>query len=507
LFLIFNTIKFLKPIQIYYRGLYFIKNKFRKLIGFRYNFFKNSISYRLKLDNSIESKSIYSNGGFTFLNLTKKFQDKIDWNFNSHGKLWCYNLTYFDFLSKKEDIVLIDDFIKNIELIENGLEPFPISLRAVNWIKFLTKYSIRSKKIDGTLYAQYNILINNLEYHLLGNHLLENGFSLLFGAYYFRDNRFYLKSKAILLEQLEEQILDDGGHFELSPMYHQIMLFRVLDSINLIQNNSWQNKELLNFLIKKAEIMLGWLDAVSYKDGEIPMFNDSARDIAPTTTQLMKYAERLNIGFKRVKLSDSGYRKISNKNYELIIDIGDIKADYIAGHTHADIFNFELRIAGKPFIVDRGVTTYESSKIREIERSTAGHNSVEIEGKNQSEVWSSFRVGNRARVINIQESNGIIKATHNGYGNILHTRTWIFDKNSISIQDKLSKEIVGIARLYFHYTLSKSDIVKHIQIDRNSRWRFLKYQYGIGFNKRVEANYIKIYFHQNSNLIISSQAT
>jgi uncharacterized heparinase superfamily protein len=285
------------------------------------------------------------------------------------------------------------------------------------------------------------------------------------------------------------------------------MLFRVLDSINVIQNNSWQNKELLNFLIKKAEIMLGWLDAVSYRDGEIPMFNDSARDIAPTTTQLMKYAERLNIGFKRVKLSDSGYRKISNKNYELIIDIGDIKADYIAGHTHADIFNFELRIAGKPFIVDRGVTTYESSKIREIERSTAGHNSVEIEGKNQSEVWSSFRVGNRARVINIQESNGIIKATHNGYGNILHTRTWIFDKNSISIQDKLSKEIVGIARLYFHYTLSKSDIVKHIQIDRNSRWRFLKYQYGIGFNKRVEANYIKIYFHQNSNLIISSQAT
>ena len=52
----------------------------------------------------------------------------------------------------------------------------------------------------------------------------------------------YKKAVEILREELEEQILNDGGHFELSPMYHQIMLFRVLDCINLIENNlKWIN--------------------------------------------------------------------------------------------------------------------------------------------------------------------------------------------------------------------------------------------------------------------------
>ena len=40
--------------------------------------------------------------------------------------------------------------------------------------------------INQTLYNHYQLLLNNLEYHLLGNHLLENAFSLLFGAYYFQ---------------------------------------------------------------------------------------------------------------------------------------------------------------------------------------------------------------------------------------------------------------------------------------------------------------------------------
>ena len=61
----------------------------------------------------------------------------------------------------------------------------------------------------------------------MGNHLLENGFSLLFGSYYFRDEKLYSKAKEIIKTELREQILDDGAHFELSPMYHSIILHRI----------------------------------------------------------------------------------------------------------------------------------------------------------------------------------------------------------------------------------------------------------------------------------------
>lgn len=222
---LFNTVKYLKFIQVYFRLFYFARARFRRASGFKYSFTKEShFVTPLNLIDSCESYSTYKDGEFTMLNLSKKFDDKIDWNYSGYGKLWTYNLTYFEYLKVKEDVSLIYDFCDHIESLKDGLEPFPISLRGINWIKFLTKYQIKDKKIDDSLFAQYYILMNNLEYHLLGNHLLENGFSLLFGAYYFQDEILYKKAKEILTKELDEQILKDGAHFELSPMYHQIML-------------------------------------------------------------------------------------------------------------------------------------------------------------------------------------------------------------------------------------------------------------------------------------------
>ena len=82
--------------------------------------------------------------------------------------------------------------------LKDGLEPYPTSLRCINWIKYLSKENIQDEVINKSLYNQYLRLLDNLEYHLLGNHLLENGLSLLFGAYYFKDDSLYLKQKKSL---------------------------------------------------------------------------------------------------------------------------------------------------------------------------------------------------------------------------------------------------------------------------------------------------------------------
>ena len=37
----------------------------------------------------------------------------------------------------KEGLILVNDFIDNIKDIREGMDPFPISLRGMNWIKFL----------------------------------------------------------------------------------------------------------------------------------------------------------------------------------------------------------------------------------------------------------------------------------------------------------------------------------------------------------------------------------
>ncbi|MGJ0308723.1 heparinase II/III domain-containing protein [Aliarcobacter cryaerophilus] len=494
---LFNTIKYMKFTQIYYRIFYFVRNRFVRIIRIKYGFSIPSNSMELNLIDSCKYYSTYENRTFTFLNLSKKFDDKVNWNYNEYGKLWTYNLTYFEYLKEKEDLILIYDFIENIENIKDGLEPFPISLRGINWIKFLTKYEIKNKKIDDSLYAQYYILLDNLEYHLLGNHLLENGFSLLFAAYYFQDEVLYKKAKEILEKELEEQILDDGAHFELSPMYHQLMLFRVLDCINLVKHNQWivDGGWWMEFLEIKASKMLGWMKIITYENGEIPLFNDSANKIAPTSKELFEYAKKLTINYPLSTLNQSGYRKVKKQNYECLVDTGEVGASYIAGHAHADTFNFELYIRNQPFIVDAGLSTYNIGKQRDIERSTKAHNTVEINGENSSEVWGGFRVANRANIVELIEKKDFIKSTHDGYKKkfgILHTRKWIFEENKIIIEDSLNQECNAIARLHFHPNITEEDIEK--RIITNQKFKITSYQFASEFNKTITGLVLELSF-------------
>lgn len=505
---LFNTVKYLKPIQIYFRLFYFVRARVRRVMGFNPFIQTGTNSTPLTLASSIYAYDSYDNNKFHFLNLVKIFDKKIDWNYDVFGKLWTYNLSYFDFLHQKkmrkdEGLKLIYDFIENDVLLKDAKEPFPISLRGINWIKFLTYHAVTDAKIDNVLYSHYTILLDNIEYHLLGNHLLENGFSLLFGAYYFEDQVLYVKAKEILEAELEEQVLKDGAHFELSPMYHQIMLYRVLDCMNLISNNNFKNQELLELLSSKASLMLAWLKNMTLKDGNIPLLNDSANGIAPTSKELFEYARRLKIATTKLHLKESGYRKVVMDSYECIVDVGQIGADYIPGHAHSDTFNFIVQVKDKPFIVDTGLSTYETNERRTNERSTSSHNTVEVNATDQSEVWGGFRVANRAKVIDIKEDSLTIEATHDGYKKdaILHTRKWLFEDSKIIIEDSLSKEAGAVARIHFHPDVTREGILDAIVT--NGKIEFIEYKYAPEFNKLIDAIAIEIRFKQKLKVEIN----
>jgi hypothetical protein len=376
----------------------------------------------------------------------------IDWNEKKHGKLWAYILNYMDYLLQHgmglvQGVELIKEFIRALPANFTGLEPYPISLRGINWIKFLSRNNINDPEINQSLYSQYQILAEKPEYHLLGNHLLENGFSMLFGAFYFNDKHLYIKAKKIIEKELYEQILSDGAHFELSPMYHQIILEHLFDCINLVlSNNRFSGQELLvEFMKEKAVNMLYWIKEMTFSNGNIPMLNDSASGISPTTRQLIEYAATLNIKYEtlNLKLSSCGYRKFSTGNYECVIDIGQIGPSYQPGHAHADTFNFVLNINTKPLIIDTGISTYEMGEIRLNERGTAAHNTVTVQDKNSSEVWSSFRVARRANVKILNEDEKSVIAQHNGYRRLgtIHQREWKFSEKQLIIVDTLLGKI------------------------------------------------------------------
>ena len=417
--LILSTIKYLKLQQLFFQLFYrLFKPSFKELDSLQ---IESVVDFR-----KMNLKGIcYQNDVFFFLNISDTF---TSWNETKHGMLWAYNLNYMDWLmqedmSFEEGAKWIDKFIEKLPSNKVGLDPYPIALRGINWIKFIALHGKSipvdtRKQWNDSLYSQYVLLAKKLEYHLLGNHLLEDAYSLYIASIYFSDKRFYRKASRLLYQELNEQILEDGAHYEQSPMYHCILLDRLLDCYNISSRNlRFDTQADLNlFLKEKAVRMLGHLENIVYQDKTIPLFNDSANRIAPTPVQLFDYATRLGLQWKPIPLGACGYRKFVTPRMEAIMDVGNIMASYQPGHSHADTFHYELRVDGKPLMVDTGISTYDKTPRRQYERSTSAHNTVSVGGKNSSEVWGGFRIGKRAKVRIEEDTNMKVKASHNGFG-------------------------------------------------------------------------------------------
>ena len=391
---------------------------------------------------------------FTFINLRHKFSG---WNFTDNGMLWAYNQNYFDWINQKglpkEEVCRwIDQFITELPGNKVGLDPYPIALRGINWIKFFCLHpECSTKEREDSLYSQYRLLESKLEYHLLGNHLLEDAFSLTIGGHYFNDERMKRKGTKLLLHELKEEILPDGAHYEQSPMYHCILLDRLLDTYNITGYTQ---------LIPFAQSMLGHLESICYSDGTWPFFNDAALGIAPMPEDIKDYARRLGITWEALPLKECGFRKMQSGRMEAFVDVGNIMATYQPGHSHADTLTFELRIDGKPFIVDTGISTYEKNERRQHERSTAAHNTVTSQGRNSSEVWGGFRVGKRCKVTCKKDEARCIEAEHSSFGSV-HRRQFSINDNQFIIADFCKAED-SVAHLHFAPSIRDISIYDNI---------------------------------------------
>lgn len=463
--LYYHTLEYLKFKQVFYRLYYFFyKPKINLTIK---NNEIRKISSLIK-PNFIQKDPLYFNdNAATFLNYTVDISDKKIWTDLLHARLWLYNLHYFDALnaenSEQQKIAyrLLERWMdENPPGQGIGWEAFPTSLRIINIIKYALNGGALSEKVTTLLYLQARLLNKKCEYHLLGNHLYENFGALTIAGLFFNtpeSAKWFKKGYKGLQKEIKEQILNDGGHFELSPMYHGIFLEGLLDLqvIFEIYNKAflWKNE---------VQLMLNWLNFMKRSNQEIAYFNDAANYIFSSPLELFHYAESL--GYKIGKadnvinhLIDSGYIVLNSHNMKLICDVGNIGPDYLPGHGHADALSFELMINESPVFVNLGTSCYGNSDRRLFERGTSAHNTVVADDENSSEVWGGFRVAKRARVSDIciikNNNTYSIKATHDGYArikkNLFHVRTWNMCESSVEIIDNLTASVENTVA-YFH---------------------------------------------------------
>ena len=459
LLLLLNTLKYLKWQQIYYRLLRkFIKPTvtefFQGSKPNRSDKWKHVTLYDEKIDYLSQA---------SFLNHTKKLDLPADWNIELPSKLWVYNLHYFeDLLSdnaeEKRDLhlKLLNKWVdQNPVGYGNGWEAYPSSLRIVNILKALLGGLELDKKLFGSIFEQTSFLSNNLEKHLLGNHYFVNLKTLLFAGLIFENVGWIRIAEKGLISQIPEQILDDGANFELSPMYHSLMLVDMLDMLNL--SKAYPNKisiQLSDLLVKYIPKMIKFMDAMAHPDGSLSFFNDSVNGISPTKEKIEIYAKKMGFEIEPpdpnktqiIDNSNSGYICVKLAKNKLIFDASHVGPEYIPAHAHADTLSFELSLGEERVFVNSGISEYEMGRYRKNQRKTKSHNTVEINGNDSSQVWHSFRVGNRARIIErsykIESNNRIsLSGKHDGYkksfGGCTHSRRINFEKNSLTVNDSI----------------------------------------------------------------------
>jgi uncharacterized heparinase superfamily protein len=399
---------------------------------------------------------------FRFLGHEAPLGDPARWNAPDQAKLWLYNLHYFDDLLAEGADERIDWhrgligrwIADNPPLAGNGWEPYVLSRRSVNWIGWHLAGNQLGSEALGNLAMQARALNHLLEYHLLGNHLFANAKALVFLGTFFEGREadtWRNTGLAILARELDEQILADGGHFELSPMYHALTLEDLIDLVQLarIYPDILAGDAASQRWSERAQAMLEWLETMSHPDGEIAFFNDAALGQTRNHAQLSAYyAAVAAVPAQQARVSsylpESGYVRLQRDPWVVFMDMAEVGPSYLPGHAHADTLSLEISLGGTRMVTNGGTSVYAPGPLREAERGTASHATVCVDQENSSETWASFRVGRRARVLDPKVSLGpdrdVAEARHNGYrylrGKPVHHRKVEVDADKVVVIDR-----------------------------------------------------------------------
>lgn len=487
--LVWNTVKYLKPMQAYYQILSRFKKKGRVY------FEKLPVDYRdvriaipeLDCDEVLVNRfkpELIKHGKVCLLNQIVDL--KYDKKYISTLKpLIVNNIFYFEYgvalaslYKESKDITYWELFRKCYELYLNNhaelKSVYSMALHIPNVLVALELFGNAGdevfkssggqefkEKVYCELYSQYQCIAANQEKHLLANHYFEDLKALIVAAYLFKDDqklKGYLKD---FKKQCDEQILKDGVHYELSLMYHKLILEDVMRIAMLAKLPDFPKCDWLFPMIQK---MTDAIYSLENGMGRTPLFNDAGDNVAKTCKQLCSAAEKqfdikpiLKDAFK-----ESGYYKLYDGNRALIFDAGKIGVDYQPAHGHCDCLSFELSISGEPLFVNSGTYEYQGN-LRKYFRKTCAHNTVEIDGHEQSQCWGGFRVAKRIKNVKGAIGDNEVSGGYMNYYGEEHSRKISLTVGVLTVEDTVKARMGASVKSYLHISPEyrvEADIIK-----------------------------------------------
>lgn len=398
----------------------------------------------------------------------------------------------------------------------SGLE---LGVRLINWV-WTIDIIREAKVISGELYIR---LIDSISRHIweidrkysrgssTNNHLIGEAAGVFVATSYFNNLKYAYewqkKSREILNREILNQTYSDGGTKEQAIGYHIFVLqFFVVAGVTALATG----QDFPESYWSRLEKMFEFIVQLSQGGDNLPMFGDCddgyVLDIGDDPHNLKEWLEigaalcgredfktaantisthadlrPISSGYDKnnitgesvdkkcssMAFNQSGYYLLqygdinSRNRISVVFDCGRLGMGALAGHGHADALSFTLRASGKDVLVDPGTYDYFSyPQWRQYFRSTRAHNTIVIDGLNQSEMLGPFLWGKKANTVCIDwqpsETGGKVIGEHDGYLSlkdpVIHRRTLELDgkKKVLIISDDIICRGKHDAAIYFH---------------------------------------------------------
>ena len=400
-------------------------------------------------------------GRFEFLNVKREFAREVDWyraDLDQGTRLWKTQLHEFPYAvdlarahAQSGDAVFRKRFF---ELARSWREASPIgrpgfaldcwnaravARRLVSWAVAGSLLRLEQGDPDADflgreLAVHALFLADNLEWDLRANHLLSDltaltSANVLLGC--------APAAQELLRQQLDEQILADGCHEERVPLYHAMALQELVEARAVL------GSEAPSWLSEQIARMAAFLSELLPEDGRLPLLGDSFHGEIDVWRVLEEAEAAGRAPEPRVVAGASGLVVLRAGHAHLVVRGGAHGPDHQLGHAHADGLSFELSVGPERVVTDTGTPTYDPGPARERARSTAAHNTVQVDGEEQIEAWGSFRVARRSRgwVEGLGDFEGLrwLQLAHAGWrwlpGRPLHRRLLALGESALLVLD------------------------------------------------------------------------
>ena len=430
---------------------------------------------------------------------------KLVWEHNRHQHLVVLARAYQVTGNKKYAEEIVSQIASWLEANPYGYgmnwrSPMEQGIRLINWVWALD-YIAESKLMSSVVHAD---ILHSIYLHCwdtrrkysqgssANNHLIGEAAGVFVATAYFSNmpngEQWCREAREILEREIYAQTYDSGCSKEhtFGYPYFVIQFFLICGLVG-----RWSGNDFSDAYWSRLEKMIEFMGRLVQGGEHVPMIGDAddgyvldlddgrrdyryilavgavlfersdfkawaGGDFSESAYWLLGRDSRFS--FDRVKVEDdsqltsiafrdAGYYLLQSgtqgQGISVLMDCAELGYGPIAAHGHADALSIVVRAYGKDFLVDPGTYDYYTyPQWRDYFRSTFAHNTVTVDGEDQSEMQGRFLWGKRAnsRLVSWHTSDieTSIVAEHDGYqrlvDGVIHRRTVHLDHNTFSIR-------------------------------------------------------------------------